>query len=114
MSIEELIELVQLHGTSIYRFCYKLTDNADRGVYLAVSSGTAFYSDKAFGYDETTGMTYIKDDYEGAAVLYELPLDPNKADHAKARLICKLYYSQINLLKLKIKEIRYQIPLMTK
>lgn len=29
MDIDELIELVELHGKSIYGFCYKLTGNKE-------------------------------------------------------------------------------------
>lgn len=57
---------------------------ADRGVYLAISSGSSFYSNDAFAYDESTGEVSPKTGYEGAAVLFVLPLDPGKADRAKA------------------------------
>ncbi|MCU6708259.1 hypothetical protein M6D81_05990 [Paenibacillus sp. J5C_2022] len=57
---------------------------ADRGVYLAISSGKVFYSNEAFHYDEVTGEIRARDDYPGAAVLFDLPLDPSKTDHNKA------------------------------
>lgn len=57
---------------------------ADRGVYLAISSGSSFYSNDAFAYDDSTGEVSPKTGYEGAAVLFVLPLDPGKADRAKA------------------------------
>lgn len=57
---------------------------ADREVYLAISSGSSFYSNDAFAYDDSTGEVSPKAGYEGTAVLFELPLDPGKADRAKA------------------------------
>ncbi|UNK19896.1 hypothetical protein MNQ98_07735 [Paenibacillus sp. N3/727] len=57
---------------------------ADRGVYLAIASGTSFYSNDAFVFQENTGSILPKADYEGAALLFDLPLDPTKADRAKA------------------------------
>jgi len=57
---------------------------ADRGVYLAVSSGGSFFSKEAFAYDEQTGEIAPNGDYPGAAVLFDLPLDKAKADPAKA------------------------------
>lgn len=64
--------------------CDEVEMFADRGVYLAISSGTVFYSNEAFRYDEVTGEIYARDDYPGAALLFDLPLDPTKADQAKA------------------------------
>jgi hypothetical protein len=57
---------------------------ADRGVYLAVVGGTAFPSNDAIAYDEETGEISLRPDYEGAAALFDLPLDKSKADPAKA------------------------------
>lgn len=57
---------------------------ADRGVYLAISSGSSFFSLEAFAYDESTGEVSARADYPGASLLFELPLDKAKADHAKA------------------------------
>lgn len=57
---------------------------ADRGVYLAVSSGNIFYDTKAFAYDESTGEVSPRTDYKGASLLFDLPLDKAKADHDKA------------------------------
>ncbi|MBN2983715.1 hypothetical protein [Cohnella algarum] len=57
---------------------------ADRGVYLAISSGSAFYSSEAFRYDEKTGEIHAREDYPGASLLFELPLDAAKADRDKA------------------------------
>lgn len=57
---------------------------ADRGVYLAVSSGSSFFEKDAFAYDENTGEISARADYDGAAVLFDLPLDKAKADRGKA------------------------------
>ncbi|RKN85441.1 hypothetical protein [Paenibacillus ginsengarvi] len=57
---------------------------ADRGVYLAISSGDAFYNNAAFAYDESTGEISARTDYAGTSILFELPLDQSKADRAKA------------------------------
>lgn len=57
---------------------------ADRGVYLAVSSGTAFYSKEAFNFDENTGEIAAREDYSGASAIFTLPLDAARADHNKA------------------------------
>lgn len=56
---------------------------ADRGLYLCVST-SAFYDIKAFDYDEQTGEVTPNDSYDGACALFDLPLDPRKADHEKA------------------------------
>lgn len=57
---------------------------ADRGVYLAISSGGSFYSNEAFAYNESTGEINPKADYNGVALLFPLPLDKSKADPDKA------------------------------
>ncbi|GAA0357109.1 hypothetical protein [Bacillus horti] len=57
---------------------------ADRGVYLAISSGSPFYSNDAFMYDEETGEIRASEDYSGASLLFDLPLDTSKADPEKA------------------------------
>lgn len=64
--------------------CDQVEMFADRGVYLAISSGTTFYSIEAFAYDENTGEIRAREDYPGASVLFDLPLDVAKADPAKA------------------------------
>ncbi len=65
---------------------------ADRGLYLAIST-SSFYDINAFDYNEATGEITPKADYEGANVIFDLPLDPKKADHEKAEAYLK------NLLK---------------
>lgn len=64
--------------------CDQVEIFADRGVYLAISSGKTFYSTEAFRYDEITGEIQPKEDYPGSAVLFDLPLDAAKADPVKA------------------------------
>lgn len=59
---------------------------ADRGVYLAISSGSPFYSTKAFAYDESTGEVSPREDYAGIAILFDLPLDKGKADPVQAEI----------------------------
>jgi len=65
--------------------CDQVEMFADRGVYLAISSGTTFYSNNAFMYDEASGEIHTREDYPGASVLFNLPLDAAKADPAKAK-----------------------------
>lgn len=57
---------------------------ADRGVYLAISSGSSFYNNEAYAYNESTGAISPKSDYDGTSILFDLPLDKKKADHDKA------------------------------
>ncbi|MFX3634536.1 MAG: hypothetical protein ACE3L7_15695 [Candidatus Pristimantibacillus sp.] len=57
---------------------------ADRGVYLAISSGSSFYNSEAFAYNESTGEVSAKTDYKGISILFDLPLDKAKADPVKA------------------------------
>lgn len=69
----------------LYRIieCDSLEMFADRGLYLAVSSG-ALYDSKAFSYDEATGEVSLNQDYDRAHALFNLPLDASKADRAQA------------------------------
>ncbi|MCQ6560539.1 hypothetical protein [Paenibacillus mendelii] len=62
---------------------------ADRGVYLAVSSGDTFFNNKAYAYNEATGEISPKTDYKGTAILFDLPLDKAKADTAQAEAYLK-------------------------
>lgn len=64
--------------------CDQIEIFADKGVYLAISSGSPFYNNKVFAYDAATGEMHVNEDYPGAAVLFDLPLDPAKADPVKA------------------------------
>jgi hypothetical protein len=56
---------------------------ADRGLYLGIISST-FYDINAFTYNEETGEISVNDEYQGANVLFDLPLDITKANHEKA------------------------------
>lgn len=58
---------------------------ADRDIYLACIVGSSFYERDAFLYDEATGSISQNPDYPGATALFHLPLDPAKADPAKAQ-----------------------------
>lgn len=62
---------------------------ADRGVYLAISSGSPFYNSEAFAYNESTGEVTAKSNYNGVSLLMDLPLDKAKADPAKAEAYLK-------------------------
>lgn len=64
--------------------CDELEMFADRGVYLAISSGDRFFNSKAFAYNDLTGEISLKKDYRGTALLFDLPLDKTKADPVKA------------------------------
>ncbi|MEC0245393.1 hypothetical protein P4H65_06225 [Paenibacillus chitinolyticus] len=69
--------------------CSQVEMFADRGVYLAISSGSTFFSREAFAYDEKTGELKPKEDYSGATALFDLPLDVAKANPAKAEAYLK-------------------------
>lgn len=56
---------------------------ADRGIYIGVSSGD-FYDSSAYIYDESTGEMIRNESYDGVNALFNLPLDPAKADRARA------------------------------
>lgn len=51
---------------------------------MAISSGSPFYNTEAFQYDEATGEVKVQDNYPGAALLFDLPLDPAKANPEEA------------------------------
>jgi len=70
----------------LYRIieCDNIEIFADRKLYLAVSN-TPFFSSEAFSLDEVTGEISANEDFEGTNVLFDLVLDPSKADPAKAR-----------------------------
>ncbi|RAV08894.1 hypothetical protein [Paenibacillus contaminans] len=62
---------------------------ADRGVYLAISSGGSFYNSEAFAYNEATGEISPKSDYKGSSIVFDLPLNKAKADPSKAEAYLK-------------------------
>lgn len=57
---------------------------ADRGLYLVVSD-EAFFNKELFPYDEATGAITAAGDYEGLNVIFNLPIDPAKADPEAAQ-----------------------------
>ncbi|MBD2862341.1 hypothetical protein [Paenibacillus oceani] len=76
---------VVIDGT-MYRLieCDGVEMFADRGVYLAIISGSTFYSNEAFAYEESTGEIRPRADFQGSSILFDLPLNKAKADPAKA------------------------------
>lgn len=68
----------------LYRIieCDTIEIFADRELYLAVSD-TSFYSVDAFNYDERSGLVTENVDYKGTNILFNLELDPTKADSKK-------------------------------
>ena len=56
---------------------------ADHGLYFAVSTST-FYDRDAFLYNEQTGGLKANPDYDGASVVFDLPIDKSLADPEKA------------------------------
>lgn len=64
--------------------CDSLEIFADRGLVLIVSS-TTFYDINAYNYDEVTGLVTPNPAYDGVNLMFELPLDPAKADFDKAQ-----------------------------
>lgn len=74
--------------------CDNLEMFADRGVSLGVVESFGSEID-AFQYDETTGCYTRTAAYEGINALFELPLDPEKADPTKA----EAYFERLNVPK---------------
>jgi hypothetical protein len=56
---------------------------ADRGLYFAVCTGV-FYDRDAFLWDERTGEVTVNPDFDGASAVFDLPIDPSRADPEKA------------------------------
>lgn len=52
---------------------------AERGVYLGVSS-SMFYKEDAYIWNEEDGTMIPNSEYKGVNALFEIPLDPKKAD----------------------------------
>lgn len=61
---------------------------ADRTLYLAVCN-TNFYNQAAYIYDKKTGLISVNETYEGMNLLFNLPLDEQKADKIKAEQYLK-------------------------
>ncbi len=70
----------------LYRLfnCDDIEIFADRKLYLCVTD-TPFYPTEAFHMDETTGLITEAKDYDGLNILFDLPLDPAKADPERAK-----------------------------
>jgi len=66
--------------------CDNIEMFADRTVWLGVNEG-GFYESKGFAYDEASGILTRAEHFEGLNALFELPLDPAKADPAAAEAI---------------------------
>lgn len=63
--------------------CDSIEVFADRGVYLGVNSGD-FCDNKPFTFDAESGVIAPNPEFDGVNALFELPLDPAKADPVKA------------------------------
>lgn len=75
--------------------CDNIEMFADKDLYLAVSN-TNFYSTEAFQFDEETGIITINEAYEGTNLLFDLELDPSKADQEKADAYIKEFEKEWN------------------
>ncbi|MGE4213885.1 MAG: DUF4179 domain-containing protein [Anaerotignaceae bacterium] len=64
--------------------CDEVTMFADKGVYLGINTGS-FFDSAAFIYDEQIGELNANPDYDGASVVFELPIDKALADPDKAK-----------------------------
>lgn len=60
--------------------CDSIEVFADRGLELCVIGNSFTYSTEAFVYDEQTGEITPNESYEGTNVVFNLPIDVNKAD----------------------------------
>lgn len=69
----------------LYRLleCDNVEIFADQELYLCVSD-SVFYSPEAYNYDEITGKITRNESYQGLNALFNLPLDPSKANPQKA------------------------------
>lgn len=76
---------VTVHGI-FYRIieCNDIEKFADRSLYLSISD-TVFFDIDAYEYDEETGAISRKKGYKGINLLFDLPMDPAKADPAAAK-----------------------------
>lgn len=62
--------------------CGNLELFADKGVYLGVTDSAP--SAESYQYDSQTGIIFSNAEYSGLSLLFELELDPSKADPQKA------------------------------
>lgn len=63
--------------------CDSIEVFADRGVYLGVNSGS-FCDNQPFTFDPESGTIASNSEFSGVNALFELPLDPVKADPVRA------------------------------
>ena len=68
---------------------------ADKGLYLCVNDGP-FYNSNAYNYDEATGEITVNENYDGINLLFDLPLDKDKADPDKAAVYLEGLQAQWN------------------
>lgn len=68
---------------------------ADHGLYLCVCDGP-FYNSEAYQFDEATGAISRKEDYDGLNALFDLPIDPSKADPEAVKAFLKdTWYGEV-------------------
>jgi len=81
----------------LYRIieCDNIEIFADKKLYMAVSD-TSYYSTDAFNFDEETGLITANEAYKGANILFDLELDPSKADNSKAEEYLKQLENEWN------------------
>ena len=81
----------------LYRIveCDNVAMFADKGLYFAINTGL-FFSIDAFIYNEQTGEITANKDYDGASVIFDLPIDKKYADPAKAEQYWKDQEAQAN------------------
>jgi hypothetical protein len=81
----------------LYRImnCDNIEIFADTGVSLAASTGV-FFDTKAFAYDDVTGKTTVRSDFDGSAVIFELPFDKSLGDPVKAVRYWEEFESEAN------------------
>lgn len=68
---------------------------ADRPVYIGVV-GNMFIDNQTFNFDEKTGKISTNDKFDGTNILFELKLDPSKANPQKAEKYLKALDESMN------------------
>jgi hypothetical protein len=69
-----------------------MTIFANYGLYFAISSGTPFYNNQAFIYNEQTGEITANPEYNEASVIFNLPVDISLANPIKAEQYVSDFY----------------------
>lgn len=64
--------------------CDKISYFADREIYLGISDDSTL-GQKAYHYDDKTGIITPNEEYEGINLLFRLPIDESKADPQRAQ-----------------------------